>query len=135
MSILINSIQSGRFKTIFSLPYPADEFQKAAPLTDILNIFGVLLCLWFPLRLQCTEKVQIRDNPKAEPVRLIETYYAPKPTQDTPTDNANQPQPIERDFSIYAASYQDMPVMHRPYTNQYKFLVKDFCVHFINKWG
>ena len=49
------------------------------------------------------------------------------------TTNNTSPPPIERQFSIYTASYKEMPVMHRPYTNQYKFLVKDFCIHFLNK--
>jgi hypothetical protein len=51
---------------------------------------------------------------------------------DESTTN-NWPPPIERQFSIYTASYKEMPLMHRPYTNQYKFLVKDFCIHFLNK--
>lgn len=150
---------SGQFKTIFSLPYPADVFQKAAP----------------EIGLQCVEKVHVRDNPKDNPVRLMETYIAPlslpkntttstttqsttdesKPTNDDepkpmnddeskPTTNdestnknpgpaSDFPPAIERQFSIYTASYKEMPLMHRPYTNQYKFLVKDFCVHFLNK--
>eukprot|EP00026_Physarum_polycephalum_P009945 Phypoly_transcript_10085.p1 GENE.Phypoly_transcript_10085~~Phypoly_transcript_10085.p1 ORF type:complete len:447 (+),score=83.41 Phypoly_transcript_10085:51-1343(+) len=147
---------SGQFKTIFSLPYPADVFQKAAPATG----------------LQCVEKVHIKDNPSDNPVRLMETYITPhsltpqhtitttqsthddestrestkeKSTSDKLQDesmrdeshpeatNNTSPPPIERQFSIYTASYKEMPVMHRPYTNQYKFLVKDFCIHFLNK--
>lgn len=100
----------------------------------------------------------MRDNPGADPVRLMETYIAlPSPPTTNDTNNNNntttttttndessanqesvqptyvQPTPVERDFSIYTASYKEMPLMHRPYTNQYKFLVKDFCIHFLKK--
>lgn len=100
----------------------------------------------------------MRDNPRAEnPVRLMETYTAPKkgnlpaPNMEAPTTtttssgeeegqatnagqttNAGLPI-VARNFSIYTASYKEMPLMHRPYTHQYKFLVKDFCIHFLNK--
>lgn len=44
---------TGRFKTIFSLPYPADEFDKIAPTKGV----------------DCLERVHVRDSPNDKIIR------------------------------------------------------------------
>jgi len=106
---------TGRFKTIFSLPYPEDEFSAIAPTQHLV----------------CLEKVYVKDNPSTDnPIRMMGCYYIPK--EKPKADDVPQA-PKERKFSIYTASYKDLPQMHRPYTNQYKWLVKDFCAHFVKE--
>ena len=46
-------------------------------------------------------------------------------------DSSSKHVAIERNFIIHASTFKETPLVHRPYTNQYKWLVKDFCVHFI----
>eukprot|EP01112_Ceratiomyxa_fruticulosa_P009728 TRINITY_DN2550_c0_g1_i1.p1 TRINITY_DN2550_c0_g1~~TRINITY_DN2550_c0_g1_i1.p1 ORF type:complete len:425 (+),score=88.37 TRINITY_DN2550_c0_g1_i1:214-1488(+) len=123
--------EKGRFKVILSLPHPATEFLETAK-----NV-----------GLHCLERVYVRDNPNAKVIRYMDTYYLPiekiqpslaahsslPPTQKQKPKkgnrDANKDIDVEREFSIHQKSFKEQSHVHRIYTNQYKWLLRDLCVH------
>ncbi|KYR01859.1 hypothetical protein DLAC_01876 [Tieghemostelium lacteum] len=100
---------TGIFTTIVSIPYPSDDLEEEA-----LKQGLVLL-----------ELVLVTDTPDSKVVRKMYKFYLPSQPQP------NQPPPTQRNFPIYETSIKDSNLKtHRKHSNQYKWMLNDFCNHF-----
>ncbi|GAM21424.1 hypothetical protein SAMD00019534_045990, partial [Acytostelium subglobosum LB1] len=99
---------TGRFTTIVSLPQPDDDLIIAA------NNHGMVML----------EQVDVTDCPGSKIVRRMYTFRAP---EETATANET----IKQTFAIYETSMKESKqTNHRKHSNQYKWMLNDFCDHF-----
>ncbi|KAF2076293.1 hypothetical protein CYY_002408 [Polysphondylium violaceum] len=114
---------TGLFTTIVSVPDPANELEQMAQKHGLV----------------CVEQVDVTDSPGTKLIRKMYTFKLAINTDDSNNNNNNnnnnnsstQIETIKQNFTIYETTIKESTQRHhRKHSDQYKWLLNDFCNHF-----
>lgn len=108
---------TGRFYTIVSVPYPADDLEEEAQEQGLTML----------------EKITVRDHKGSKVLRFIYCFRScPDGCGHCKTAGVEGgAAAVARELPVYAASPKAEPKrVHRLYSDRYKHMLLPFCVHF-----
>ncbi|KAK5581894.1 hypothetical protein RB653_003474 [Dictyostelium firmibasis] len=113
----------GLFTTIVSVPDPAIDLELAAKNHGFI----------------CLEIVDVSDTPQSKIIRKMYTFKFPSINNNNNNNNNDTQEltfaeTVKRKFSIYETSIKESTIRnHRKHSNQYKWMLNDFCNHFLKE--
>ncbi|KAM9979084.1 hypothetical protein ACTFIZ_000410 [Dictyostelium cf. discoideum] len=124
----------GLFTTIVSVPDPAFDLELAAKNHGFI----------------CLEIIDVSDTPQSKIIRKMYTFKLPSISINNNNNNNNQNnninsnensktcftygETVKRKFAIYETSIKESTIRnHRKHSNQYKWMLNDFCNHFLKE--
>ncbi|KAN0021531.1 hypothetical protein ACTFIU_010138 [Dictyostelium citrinum] len=121
----------GLFTTIVSVPDPAIDLELAAQNHGFI----------------CLEIVDVSDTPQSKIIRKMYTFKLPSISINNNNNNNNKNsqnnennktftygETVKRKFAIYETSIKESTIRnHRKHSNQYKWMLNDFCNHFLKE--
>ncbi|KAM9973716.1 hypothetical protein ACTFIW_010833 [Dictyostelium discoideum] len=123
----------GLFTTIVSVPDPAIDLELAAQNHGFI----------------CLEIIDVSDTPQSKIIRKMYTFKLPSisvnnnnnENNNNKNNNNNENnktftygETVKRNFAIYETSIKESTIRnHRKHSNQYKWMLNDFCNHFLKE--
>jgi len=107
---------TGIFTTIVSYPDPANELEQVAEKHG----------------LTCLEQVDVTDSPGTKLIRKMYTFkLLNNNSTDSDSTTITTTTPLKHNFIIYETTIKESTQRHhRKHSDQYKWLLNDFCNHF-----